>query len=207
MTLVQAIRGPSSLLRLASDRWLWPWWLRRQGVEFGEGLWLAGCPAVRMRPGGQIRLGSGVKLFSRPGSNPLYLSSPCVFSLVRDRAMIEVGSESALSGTALCAATLIQIGARVLIGAGCKIMDTDFHPLSALARRGDPVGNAETGPVRIGDDVFIGAGVVIVKNAVIGSGSVVGAGAVVTGTFPAGSVLAGNPARVLRELKPGEEQR
>jgi len=55
----------------------------------------------------------------------------------------------------------------------------------------------------IEDDVFIGMGVIVLKGSHLGRGCVVGAGSVVSGTFPPGSIVAGNPARVVRALASG----
>lgn len=52
---------------------------------------------------------------------------------------------------------------------------------------------------RIGENCFIGGRSLILPGVEIGDGCVVGAGSVVTKSVPAGSVVAGNPARVLRE--------
>lgn len=54
------------------------------------------------------------------------------------------------------------------------------------------------GPVTIGDEVYIGWNALILPNVTVGSGSFVGAGAVVTRNVPENSVVAGNPARVIR---------
>ena len=58
-------------------------------------------------------------------------------------------------------------------------------------------GTTEVG-IEIGNDCWIGAKATILDGTTIGSGSVIAAGAVVKGTFPAGSVLAGVPATVIR---------
>ena len=56
------------------------------------------------------------------------------------------------------------------------------------------------GPVRIGDDVFIGKNAIILPGVTIGSRVIVGAGAVVGKDVPDNSVVAGNPARIIRSL-------
>ena len=55
-------------------------------------------------------------------------------------------------------------------------------------------------PVRIGKNVWIGAGAVILPGVTIGDNSVIGAGSVVTKDIPANVVAVGNPCRVLREI-------
>ena len=56
------------------------------------------------------------------------------------------------------------------------------------------------GPVIIKDDVFIGRGATILPGVTIGPRAIVGAGAVVSQDVPPNSVVAGNPARVIRTL-------
>jgi acetyltransferase-like isoleucine patch superfamily enzyme len=104
-----------------------------------------------------------------------------------------------MTGGTLCAAEKIVIGNNVAVGANTTIADTDFHPLEFEKRR---LRNNEgkTEPVVIEDDVFIGAGCLIMKGVHIGSGSVLGAGSVVTTDVPSGAIVAGNPARIVRQL-------
>lgn len=56
-------------------------------------------------------------------------------------------------------------------------------------------------PVVLEDDVLIGANAVIVEGVHIGKGAVVGAGSIVLNDVPAGAVVAGNPARIIKEQK------
>lgn len=56
----------------------------------------------------------------------------------------------------------------------------------------------------VGDGCLIGMGAIVLNGAVLGEGCLVGAGALVTGKMdaPAGSVLLGNPAKIVKELSP-----
>ena len=56
----------------------------------------------------------------------------------------------------------------------------------------------KTAPVKIGDNVWIGMGAVILKGVTIGDNSVVAAGAIVTKSIPANTIVAGNPAEVVK---------
>lgn len=88
----------------------------------------------------------------------------------------------------------ITLGRRCLVGLGVHIYDSDFHPLKADARDSEPPRRAA---VEIADDVFIGTNAMILKGTKLGEGSVVGAGAIVAGDVAAGTIVAGNPARVV----------
>lgn len=57
-------------------------------------------------------------------------------------------------------------------------------------------------PITIGEDAWIGAGVIILPGVSVGRGSLLGAGSIVTKDVPEYTVVAGNPARVLRTLSP-----
>jgi maltose O-acetyltransferase len=85
----------------------------------------------------------------------------------------------------------VLVGERTQIGPGVQILAAD-HPREAAARRS----GLEFGrPVRIGADVWIGAGALVLPGVTIGDGALVGAGAVVTRDVPAGARAFGNPAR------------
>lgn len=94
--------------------------------------------------------------------------------------------------------------ARVTIGADCQIgpgvqLLTPTHPVDPDARR---AGWEAAAPVTVGDNVWLGGGAVVLPGVTIGDDSVVGAGAVVTKDVPAGVVVVGNPARVVRRVRP-----
>lgn len=112
----------------------------------------------------------------------------------------------------------IQIGARVHLGPQCVIAalkSVEIGDDCLIAERvsirdhdhviADPrlpyhAQGYSTAPVRIGRNVWLGANVTIVKGVTLGDNVVVGAGAVVTRSFPANCVIAGVPARVIRQL-------
>ena len=55
-------------------------------------------------------------------------------------------------------------------------------------------------PIKIGNDVWVGGGAIILPGVTVGNGSTIGAGSVVTHDVESYTVVAGNPARVIRRL-------
>lgn len=90
----------------------------------------------------------------------------------------------------------VHVGSRVMFAPNVTVITTG-HPVHPELRRD---GSQFSAPVRIEDDVWIGAGATILPGVTVGAGSVVGAGAVVTGNVPPHVVVAGIPARVVREI-------
>ncbi|MEC1375469.1 DapH/DapD/GlmU-related protein [Heyndrickxia oleronia] len=67
----------------------------------------------------------------------------------------------------------------------------------------EPKGRNKSGyaiPIRIGNDVWIGGSCVILAGVTIGDNSIVAAGSVVTKDVPANTIVAGNPAKILRNI-------
>ena len=79
--------------------------------------------------------------------------------------------------------------------------DNDGHPKDAGSRRrNEPVRPEDVRPIKIGDDVWIGTGAIVLKGVSIGDRAIVGAGAVVVRDVQPDTVVAGNPARLIRTL-------
>jgi acetyltransferase-like isoleucine patch superfamily enzyme len=98
---------------------------------------------------------------------------------------------------------LIGGDSEIHIGARCDIaprvmLVTGSHEISLSGGRA--AGNGFSRPICIGDGCWIGAGAVVIGGSTIGEHSVVAAGAIVRGSFPARSLLAGVPARVVKTL-------
>ncbi len=105
-------------------------------------------------------------------------------------------------GLTLVDDTHIYVGDYVLFGPHVTVA-TAGHPV-APELRGEKVGQFNI-PVRIGNNVWIGAHAVILPGVTIGDNSVIGAGSIVTKDIPADVVAVGNPCKVLRPI--GEHDR
>jgi acetyltransferase-like isoleucine patch superfamily enzyme len=132
----------------------------------------------------------------------------------RDGATIVIGRNTFIGTSLLASATEIEVGDDVLISWGCNIVDHNSHAIAWNQRKQDVRDwyqdkkdwtNVIIKPVKIGDKVWIGLNAIILKGVQIGEGSVVAAGSVVTKNVPAWTVVAGNPATVIREI-PIEER-
>ena len=86
----------------------------------------------------------------------------------------------------------ISIGKKTVIAADVTIMDSDFHNIILPEYK-------VTKPVKIGDNCWIGNRAIILKGVTIGNGAIVAAGAVVTKDVPEKTLVAGNPAKIIKE--------
>lgn len=118
------------------------------------------------------------------------------------REQVEIGANAVIMmgaiiniGAVIGAGTMIDMGAvlggRAIVGDNCHV--------GAGAVLAGVVEPASAVPVIVEDDVLIGANAVVIEGCRIGKGSVVAAGAVVTQDVPPGTVVAGCPARVIKE--------
>lgn len=111
-------------------------------------------------------------------------------------------------GCLISCADSVEIGSFTLIGHGVHIFDNDTHPIQWQARLNDWQAIVDgqkqlkpkigSGPVVIGENVWIGFNSIILKGVTIGARSVVAAGSVVTKDVPADVVVGGNPAQVIK---------
>jgi serine acetyltransferase len=168
--------------------------LAAKGCELGAEVLVNGMPYIRRKGRGRIILGLGVTINSSRWSN--WLSSEGSMNLsVEDDAILELKAGAGVSSSQLVANTGIEIGENSFIGAGCLICDSDMHEI--------PLGSdnpIKMAPIKIGKGVFIGARCIVLKGVTIGDGAVIGAGSVVSQDIPAGFLVVGNPARLVRKL-------
>ena len=103
---------------------------------------------------------------------------------------IKIGNSVYFNGAIISSTASIEIGNAVVISGYALIIDHDGFGLD-----GNP---ALERPVKIGNKVWIGTRAVILKGVTVGDHSVVGAAAVVTKDVEANTIVAGNPARKIR---------
>jgi acetyltransferase-like isoleucine patch superfamily enzyme len=168
-------------------------------ISWGHGWRFYGIPIIQKHRRSRMSFGPGLGLRSSVRSNPLAPNHPVVLTTWQKEACLEVGAHFAMTGGTLCAVERIIIGNNVAVGANTIITDSDFHTLDWKQRRLESSGGRTAGVV-IEDDVFIGMNCLVLKGVTIGQGTVVGAGSVVSMEVPPNVIVAGNPARMVREL-------
>ena len=88
----------------------------------------------------------------------------------------------------------VSIGRDCLISPHTRIGSIDYGLPSDVFAAAAP---ERSGPIRIGDNVWIGAGAVVIDHATIGSGAIIAPNSVVTSDIPDNAIAQGNPARVI----------
>jgi len=173
----------------------------RHITDCGENVLINGTVEIRAA-GGKIYLGADCLI-----EGGLVTETPdAVISIAKN---VYVGG-----GTVVDCVKAITIDDDVLISYGCTITDSDNHSIRYSIRKKDlkdwrnggkhDWSTTVTKPIHICKGVWIGAKAMILKGVVIGEGAVIGAGSVVTKNVPPYTIVAGNPAKIIREIPPDE---
>ena len=144
----------------------------------------------------------------------------CNFIFESDSGVIKIGRRTFINaGTNIISINEIEIGDDVTIGWNIYIYDHDSHSLDYRFRKDDIERQREdfyanrnfifskdwstvkSAPVKICNKVWIGFNAIILKGVTIGEGAIVAAGAVVTKDVPAWTVVAGNPATIVKKIE------
>ena len=181
------------------------WWPHPipPNIEFGDGFYCESAQVfkklISKKPGAVV-FGKHVSCYAG-----------CSFA-IGENGKCTVGDFTLLNGALVMAEERIDIGSYCLVSWNVGIADSDFHPLEPAQRLIDaqalapyfkdrpPRPKLKTAPVKIGNNVWIGMGAVILKGVTIGDNSVVAAGAIVTKSIPANTIVAGNPAEVVKKF-------
>lgn len=167
----------------------------------------------------------GISLRLDKPNDKVYLSigRECIiagdFVFESEDGYISIGNHTYIGGGTFISHSKIEIGDNVTIAWGGFVYDHDSHSLNFMQRRKDIDDEIEciranknivlsknwscvnSKPIKICNDAWIGMNVTILKGVTIGQGAIVGACSVVTKNVPAWSVVAGNPAKVVKFLK------
>lgn len=109
-----------------------------------------------------------------------------------DNAKLEIGSGYLNGFVQIVCAKKIEIGNDVAIARDVIIRDTDAHDIIGKNHEKEK-------EVKIGDHVWIGTRAIIMKGVTIGEGAIIAAGSVVTKNVPPHTIVAGIPAKVIKE--------
>lgn len=151
-----------------------------------------------------------------PEKSKINIGNDCLIygniSTETETAKIIIGNNVYIGRSTIFATLEIIIEDDVLISSDCLIQDTDNHNISRAIRKKD-TNDAKTKktqewdlvnkkPIKICAGSWIGAKVIILKGVTVGEGAIVGAGSVVTKNVEPYTVVAGNPAKFIKNALP-----
>lgn len=159
-------------------------WSLRSAEAMGDRVTLRGHAAVSNL--GRLTLGNRVRLVSTVATLEL-VTLPDGHLEIGDNVFINYGSS-------LVASNHVVLGNGCLVGTHVMVMDCDFHRIE------DKEWDTSGLPIVIGEKAWLGNRSIVLKGVTIGHDAVVAAGAVVTHDVPPRTLVAGVPARVVREF-------
>lgn len=165
-------------------------------INIGKGSLFFGLPIIDRAPLSNIVIGNNCTFRSDRTTNWSH-KKKMVIRTYNEDAEINIGEGVGANGSVIVSAKKIEIGDNVLIGFNCYIADTDSHPVDPITRH---TGLPDTSPVKIEDNVWLGANVVVLKGVTIGENSVIGSNSLVLSNIPANVIAIGNPCRVVKKL-------
>lgn len=127
----------------------------------------------------------------------------------KSNAVVKIGNRSFIGKGLIAVADHVVIGDDVMISWGVTIADHNSHSLKFSERSDDILSwklrkkdwqNIKLSRVTICDKSWIGFNSILLKGTTIGEGAIVGAGSVVTKDVPPWTIVAGNPAKIIREI-------
>lgn len=170
--------------------------LKLYGIRHGQSINSIGNTYLFKQKDSIIDIGNNCSFRSKEHSNLIGINRKCSLSTLQPKAELIIGNNCGFSGTVIGAFKSIELGNNVRCGANTLITDADWH-------LDDPRAGVPK-PVIIKDNVWLGVNAVVMKGVTIGENTVIGANSVVTKSIPANVIAAGNPCKVIKQLKNGE---
>lgn len=160
-------------------------------VQIGDRVFIGSNCTIQALSRGGVKLGDHVRIRD-------FTWILCSSELHRPGEGLEIGSHTYIGPFCyLGAGGGLSIGKNVLVGGYVQFL-AENHEFGDVSRPIQEQGVSRKG-IKVGDNVWIGNQAILVDGIEIGEGSVIGAGSVVTHDVPPHTVVAGNPARVLRK--------
>lgn len=158
------------------------------------------------------------KKYIEIGENCL-LNGTFIFEI--SEGIITIGDRTFIGGGTFICIDEIKIGSDVMFSWGCTIADNNSHSHVWSERENDVMSwkkgvdenkigaykdwtNVKKGKVVIKDKAWIGFNSIILKGVTVGEGAIIGAGSVVTKDVPDWTIVAGNPAKIIRKIPENE---
>ena len=162
------------------------WLLFRAKVTYGSLPKVIGQPPA-INNKGTITLGDNCRFRA--------LRAPISLDTTNTSAVLLIGQNCFFNhGVNISSTAQIEIGDNTRIGDNVTIFDSDFHCVDQTQSQ------PKVAPVIIGENVWIGANVIVLAGAHIGDHSVIAAGAIVSGKVDSKCLVAGNPAKKIKDL-------
>jgi acetyltransferase-like isoleucine patch superfamily enzyme len=176
---------------------LWYLLKKNKGLKLGTNVFIDYRSKLLLSQN-KLILGDNVTIQSNPHSYHAGMPFPtCIFIDIQG-AYVIIGDNSRLNGVYIHAQKAISIGENCVIAAGVNIIDSNGHQVHSRNRT---IGRDTPLEIVIGNNVWIGLNSIILKGTKIGSNSIVSAGSVVKGDFPENSIIAGNPASIIGQIR------
>jgi galactoside O-acetyltransferase len=143
----------------------------------------------------------------------------CQIAFESGEGEVVIGDRVYIGNSKIICRTRIEFGSNIFVAWNAYFYDHDSHSMDYRLRQEDITQQlndyrqgryfienknwsvVDTAPIKICDNAWIGMNAIILKGVTIGEGAIVGAGSVVTKSVPAFTIVAGNPARIIKEVK------
>jgi acetyltransferase-like isoleucine patch superfamily enzyme len=200
------IRKLIKLIKKVTDQSNVPLLLKKRALSIGSGSITEGLNVI-------------IRKFVENRDTYLNIGNNCIvdgnFVFETTTGSIAIGNNTFIGGSTFICVNNITIGNDVMISWGCTVVDNNAHSLIS-SERADDVKDAlrakhegktgiykdwsvvKSAPITIKDKAWIGFNSIILKGITIGEGAVVGAGSVVTKDVPDYTIVAGNPAIIVK---------